>query len=431
VIESRIEKKYCFSDIYLLVLQDFFSIIILSPFSVFTLRVVDRIGNGIQASPMDALIAESTSTDIRSICYSLRYCLSIVGSVIGAAIGYFVMKIEYFFTDNVSHYRIVLIIGLIPVITSIFVLCTIKNSNNKINPESVNFAYKHPISFLNNILQLSAKYWILILLAFCFNFSNLSLSFLLFLLKKVGVTEAVLPIIVILKNLACTLVVMPIGLISEKIGKYKTLVIGFIAAISSNLAFCLAGIPSVVVIGVLFMGVQMAVAQGIFPALVAQESKNTIRGTAFGVFHFMNGVAALIANLILGLLWNSSSFAFGLNILVLIFAAIVLLIFLKYKLYKYMLLENVIIKQTGIYVGANIDIQDGLIQSIVTYPLLDLNINHYKFCVTPGFVNSHLHPSQLSDRGMLDGLSICQLLSSMHQNNNKTYQEDTTKLYLF
>lgn len=88
-----------------------------------------------------------------------------------------------------------------------------------------------------------------------------------------------------------------------------------------------------------------------------------------------------------------------------------------------MLLQNIIIQQAGIYTVANIKIEEGIIKSVTTRPLLNQDICKYKFFITPGFVNSHLHPSQLTDRGTLDGLSISKLLSAMHHSNKKTDQD--------
>lgn len=89
-----------------------------------------------------------------------------------------------------------------------------------------------------------------------------------------------------------------------------------------------------------------------------------------------------------------------------------------------MKLENVVIKDPNYgYCKAHLSIENGRIQQIeIVDPSLE-DLSGVDFYVTPGFVNAHLHPNQLLDRRLLDGLNISQLLHGMHSDYKKTDQE--------
>lgn len=89
-----------------------------------------------------------------------------------------------------------------------------------------------------------------------------------------------------------------------------------------------------------------------------------------------------------------------------------------------MLLENVVIKD--LYHGyclANISIAEGMIKEVLIVKKKDIDFKQSVYYVTPGFVNSHLHPNQLLDRRMLDDLSITELLHGMHTEYKKTDED--------
>ncbi|MBA2728638.1 MAG: amidohydrolase family protein [Parachlamydiaceae bacterium] len=89
-----------------------------------------------------------------------------------------------------------------------------------------------------------------------------------------------------------------------------------------------------------------------------------------------------------------------------------------------MLLKNVIIKDTTHgYCLANISIGEGVIQDVLILQKEGVDYRKSDFYVTPGFVNSHLHPNQLLDRRMLDDLNITELLHGMHTEYKKTDED--------
>ena len=91
------------------------------------------------------------------------------------------------------------------------------------------------------------------------------------------------------------------------------------------------------------------------------------------------------------------------------------------------LLKGVILElQDQTYVQADIYIENGIIAKIDGYSIKAKDISPEQFLVTCGFVNSHLHPNQLFDRRLLDGLPITHLLSAMHKSQKK---DDVDRYY--
>jgi MFS family permease len=277
-------------------------------FMVFASRILDRISNGVQASPRDALIAEAAPQSLRSICYSLRFGLSIIGSVLGGGIGIIMSFLMG------SKYNLILGFGIIPLIIATFVLTTLKRLKTPQSESNLSVSKDKQKYCLSGISHsFSLRYWRLMILTFCISFGNFSLAFLILLSQKIGIPEVLLPMIVVVKNFTCSLIVMPIGFIAEKIGKYNTLLLAFIASIISNCCFGLSNNFFGILVGVIFMGIQISINQGSFLALIAEESNNETRGTAFGIYHFINGIAVLITNLVIGSLWDFPQVAFSIN----------------------------------------------------------------------------------------------------------------------
>ena len=79
---------------------------------------------------------------------------------------------------------------------------------------------------------------------------------------------------------------------------------GFALLVLADLALAIGGTISVVMIGVVFWGLHMGLTQGLLSALVADAAPEELRGTAFGMFNLVSGIAMLIASVVAGALWD-------------------------------------------------------------------------------------------------------------------------------
>lgn len=274
------------------------------------LRVIDKIGNGMQASPRDALINQLSPVNTKALCYSLRYGVSIIGAVIGGLIGYYC---AYY----VSYWEI-LSLGLIPAFVSIILLYTVntkKNTDNNTYP-SRNYSL---LSILLNLKTFNKSYWQIVIVSFFYNFGVINLAFLLFLAKNLNIQEEYFSLIVTVKTLFCTIVSIVLGIITNKnFSHYHILLFGFIVAIIGNSIFYISNTTAIFYLSILFFGTQLSIGQTILIILVANECKKDLQATGFGFFHLINGLSTILSNIVMGLLWNSDYYSFMVNVVFLV-----------------------------------------------------------------------------------------------------------------
>ena len=112
------------------------------------------------------------------------------------------------------------------------------------------------------------------------------------------------PVVLVLMNVVYAATAYPIGALSDRIERLPLLMIGLALLIGSDLA--LAWLPGYLGLGVgiVLWGLHMGFTQGLFAALVADNAPAELRGTAFGMFNLLTGVAMLAASVIAGLLWD-------------------------------------------------------------------------------------------------------------------------------
>jgi MFS family permease len=83
------------------------------------------------------------------------------------------------------------------------------------------------------------------------------------------------------------------------------LFIGLSLLIAADLI--LAFLPSLmgIAVGVVLWGLHMGFTQGLFATLVADAAPAELRGTAYGMFNLVTGIALLAASVVAGALWDT------------------------------------------------------------------------------------------------------------------------------
>lgn len=282
--------------------------VIPAPVFIFSMRVLDRAGNAIHAAPRDSLIAESTTSNERDISYSMRFCLSIMGSSIGGYLGYLLV--------TKLGYRDTLVIALVPLLISIIILLGVKKSPS--NESTINLKPIINRNIFDNIPKLSKSFWLISTIAFCFSFGNIGLSFIIFISQKSLQDPSLLSIAIMYKGIICACISIPIAIISQRVGRKTILIFGFFASIGVNITFCISNSLLHVIIGITLMGIQFAVQEGIFLALIAEKSNQQTHGTAFGLFYFIRGISMILSSILFGVFWEVSNIAFFINTSVLV-----------------------------------------------------------------------------------------------------------------
>jgi MFS family permease len=261
---------------------------------VFAARFVDRIGKGIRGAPRDALIADITPPHLRGASFGLRQSLDTIGAFLGplAAIGLMMLT-----ADN---FMLVFWIAVVPAFLSFGLIAF--GVSEPARPVELT-PVRAPLSRAQ-VARLGSTFWIVVALASVFTLARFSEAFLLLRAQSVGLTLAVVPAVLVLMNVVYALSAWPAGALSDRIGRFGLLASGFALLIAADLALAFAGDVATLALGVALWGLHMGLTQGILASLVADTAPAALRGTAFGLFNLVTGIATLAASVVAGALWD-------------------------------------------------------------------------------------------------------------------------------
>lgn len=284
--------------------------------AVFISRVIARIGNGIQATPRDALVGDIAPAKSRGACYGVRVGLGIAGSFIGGFISWMFMH------QSSNDYQQLFWLATIPAIVAVLiVLVFIKEPKKNLHPKD--HQPRHPIHWAD-LPRLGRRYWVLMGVTAIFMMAQVGEPFMvLYAHLSFGLQEADAPIIFMLFNATYSLSSFPVGALSDRMSRYHLLGLGFIILIISDLILATATSLTSVCIGIAIWGIQMGIHQSMFLALVADNSPDDIRGTALSVYYLICGVSLFLANTCGGIVAQvfgpSSTYLFSLVVAVISF----------------------------------------------------------------------------------------------------------------
>jgi MFS family permease len=258
-------------------------------------RFVDRVGKGIRGAPRDALIADITPSDARGAAYGLRQTLDTLGAVVGPLLAVGAML---WFADN---FRAVFWLAVLPAVASVTLL--VFGVREPEQPADKSTA-KPPIA-LADLRRLSAHYWWVVAIAAVMTLARFSEAFLVLRAQSVGMTLAWIPLVMVLMSIVYAIVSYPAGVLTDGGHQRGLLGWGLAALIVADVILARAAGVGQVLIGAAVWGVHMGLTQGVLAALVAETAPADLRGTAFGLFNLLCGVALLIASALAGWLWDA------------------------------------------------------------------------------------------------------------------------------
>jgi MFS family permease len=286
---------------------------------IFAARFIDRIGKGIRGAPRDALIGELAPSHLRGACYGLRQSLDTVGAFAGPLLAVTFMVLL------ANDIQAVFWIAVIPAFISVVIL--IFAVEEPATARSVHQA-RSPIR-IQDLRQIGAAYWWLVLIGAVLAVARFSEAFLVLRAENVGLAIALVPIVFIVMNVVYALSAYPAGTLSDRMDRRIILAVGFAVLIAADAVLALATGIWMVMAGTVLWGLHMGLTQGLLAAMVADTTPARIRGTAFGIFNLVTGVALLGGNLVAGLLWDhygpSSTFFAGAGITAIALAGLVTL----------------------------------------------------------------------------------------------------------
>ena len=255
-------------------------------------RFLDRIGKGIRGAPRDALVADLTPADQRGAAFGLRQSLDTVGATLGPAAA---IALMYLFNDDI---RSVLWFAVIPAVLAVIVLMVgVKEPAHK---EAKARAPLHA----KDIKQLGSAYWLVIVAGAVFTLARFSEAFLVIRATDQGLALAWAPAVIGVMSLVFAASAYPAGRLQDRIGARPLLLCGLLVLIAADLALAFGSTLIAIFLGIGLWGLHMGLTQGVLAALISATAPDRLRGTAFGLFGLVTGLAALVASVLAGLLWD-------------------------------------------------------------------------------------------------------------------------------
>ena len=268
---------------------------------VLSARLLDRVGKGVRGAPRDALIADIAPAAIRGAAFGLRQSLDTVGALLGPLLAVGLMLLW------ANDFRAVFWVAVIPGLLAVALLLLGVREPAAPNAEK----RRNPIR-RDNLERLSGAYWWVVAVGAVFTLARFSEAFLVLRAQQSGIALALVPLVMVAMNAIYAASAYPFGKLSDRMRHRTLLGLGLLVLLAADLVLAHDGHWSTVLAGVALWGIHLGMTQGLLATMVANTAPADLRGTAFGMFNLVIGVAMLIASAVAGLLWEQlgASFTF-------------------------------------------------------------------------------------------------------------------------
>jgi MFS family permease len=292
-----------------------------APFDVLVIRVSDRVGKAIRTSPRDALVSESVSEKHRGAAFGLHRTLDQAGAIIGPVIASAAMIMLSFTIRDIFW------LSLIPGTIALFIiLFLVKEYAGKSTGE---------FKLLEGIKSvLKGNFSLLLIVVGIFSLGAFNYSFVLLNAQEAGIADSLIPLVYAAVNVAHTAIAIPAGVLSDRIGKEKVMILGYGIFLSTALLILLPATGYVALLIAVFYGAYIGIVETIQRALVPNYVEQNLRGTAYGLYYLVVGSAFFVSNAVVGSLWEyfgsyvASTYSIALSAV----AIVAMIVFVKKKM---------------------------------------------------------------------------------------------------
>lgn len=263
--------------------------------AVMTARLIDRIGKGIRGAPRDALVADVTPAELRGAAFGLRQSLDSIGAFIGPLLAVLLM---WLLSNDI---QLVMWFAVLPAIIAVALIVF---GVHEPATENAPGKLRSPIH-RENLKQFPAAFWWVAVFGAVFTLARFSEAFLVLRAQQVGMAVTWIPLVMVLLALFYLLSAYPVGRLSDRIGRHGLLAAGLGLLILADLLLAAGNSVLWTLLGVALWGLHLGFTQGLLATMVADTAPADLRGTAFGVFNLLSGLAMLLASGLAGWLWQS------------------------------------------------------------------------------------------------------------------------------
>ena len=282
-------------------------------------RLVDRVGKGIRTAPRDVLVSESTDEANMGKAFGIHKALDMSGAGLGVLIAFFLMRAQ----GDGFDFKQVFLLSIIPAAVGLFMFVFVKEQKT-VRPR------KQREAFWKNYKKIDGQLRLYLLVTLLFTLGNSSNAFILLKAATVGIDSVNVILLFFVYHVVASILSIPFGRLSDRIGRKKLLVSGYLTFALCYLGFALAQSGLVMVLAFVLYGGFTAMITGVERAYIAEIAPPELKGTMLGLQSTVVGIALLPASVIAGVLWealgSAAPFAFGASLSVA--AAALLLLFM-------------------------------------------------------------------------------------------------------
>ena len=261
---------------------------------VITARIMDRIGKGIRGAPRDALVADIAPAEIRGAAFGLRQSLDTVGAFVGPLLAMGLMLLW------ANDFRAVFWVAVIPAFLAVAMLVFGVQEPERKASLTIR---TNPIR-RENLRRLGKGYWWVVGIGAIFTLARFSEAFIVLRAAEGGLPLAYVPLVLIGMNVVYAVAAYPFGKLSDRMSHPKLLALGLLPLIAADVVLACGNHWTWVWAGASLWGLHLGMTQGLLAAMVADTAPEDLRGSAYGFFNLLSGVAMLVASALAGLLWD-------------------------------------------------------------------------------------------------------------------------------
>lgn len=271
--------------------------------AVLAVRLSDRVGKGIRTAPRDALIADSINETQRGVAFGLHRAGDTAGAALGLLIALIVVaSVQHFgMLLTADTFKTLVAISIVPAALAVIALA--------LGVREVPLKTGARLPRLS-LAEFDNRFKAFLLIVVLFTLGNSSDAFLVLRAQERGVSVTGIMAMVLLFNIVYAILAGPAGKLSDRIGRRRLIVAGWLVYGLIYLGFALAGAGWQLFALYALYGIYYGVTEGVGKALIADLVAPEQRGTAYGLYNAAVAVMALPASFIAGVLWQGiGSFA--------------------------------------------------------------------------------------------------------------------------
>jgi MFS family permease len=263
----------------------------------FLVRFGDRVGKGLRTAPRDALIADSVQYSRSGRAFGLHRTIDQIGAILGPIAAFSLLQ----FSDIRSIFLISLIPGGIALLILVFFVKEVAIKRSRATRTTI-------LSNIDRVIRGNRPFVLLLVITGIFGIGAFNFSFILLRASDLGIADSLIPLVYATINVAHTAISIPSGILADKVGKEKVVVIGYsVFAISTALMISISGNLHYAYMLAAIFGLYMGISETAQRAVVPRYVLSELRGTAYGLYNVVIGITFFAANLVFGFLWDNYS----------------------------------------------------------------------------------------------------------------------------